>query len=72
MRNRLVRPAFSARVRAGFTMLLGASFTSFGVSAGSLLFFGPAAPAILVESLTILGVVSAFVAICSAEARAAS
>lgn len=53
-------------------MVLGASFTSLGIAAGGLLLLGPTAPAILVESLIIVAVVSAFLAICSAEARISS
>ena len=53
-------------------MVLGASFTSLAVAAGGLLFFGAAVPPFLSDTLVLLGVASAFVAICSAEAHFAS
>jgi len=53
-------------------MILGASFTSLGAAAGGLLFFGSGVPPLVSEALALLAVASAFVAICSAEARFAS
>ena len=53
-------------------MVLGASFTTLGLSAGGLLFFGAGAPALITEAWGLVAVLSAFVAICSAEARFAS
>jgi hypothetical protein len=53
-------------------MVLGASFTSLGLAAGGLLFFGAGAPPLFVDLLALVAVASAFVAICSAEARFAS
>ncbi|NNM73174.1 hypothetical protein [Enterovirga aerilata] len=53
-------------------MVVGASFTSLGLAAGALLFFGPGASPLLAEILGLVAVASAFVAICSAEARFAS
>jgi hypothetical protein len=53
-------------------MVLGASFTSLGLSAGGLLLFGSGAPPLLVDALALVAVASAFLTICSAEARFAS
>ena len=53
-------------------MLLGSSFTSLGLALSGLLFYGAAAPPLITETLCIVAVASAFVAICSAEARFAS
>jgi hypothetical protein len=53
-------------------MILGASFTSLGIAAGGLLFFGAGVPPFVADILALVAVASAFVAICSAEARFAS
>jgi hypothetical protein len=53
-------------------MVLGASFTSLGLAAGFLTLFGQAAPPLLIETAALVAVVSAFLAICSAEAKLAS
>jgi hypothetical protein len=53
-------------------MLLGASFTSLGLSAGGLLLFGSVAPPLLSELLGVVAVASTFMTICCAEARFAS
>jgi hypothetical protein len=53
-------------------MVLGASLTSLAVTASGLLFFGSGAPPLLVDAMALVAVASAFVTICSAEARFAS
>lgn len=53
-------------------MMLGTSLASLGLSAGGLFLFGHAAPPDLIDALTLTGVVSAFVAICTTEALLAS
>ena len=53
-------------------MILGASFLALGLSAGGLLLFGAAASPLLTEILALVAVGSAFVTICSAEARLGS
>ncbi len=53
-------------------MLLGASLTCLAVTASGLLFFGNGAPPLLVDAMALIAVASAFLTICSAEARFAS
>ncbi len=50
-------------------MTLVASLGSLALSAGTVVLFGQEAPARLLDLLSSVAVLSAFVAICSAEAR---
>ncbi|MDB5511676.1 MAG: hypothetical protein JWR08_1159 [Enterovirga sp.] len=50
-------------------MLFGTSLASFGLSAGGIVIFGHDVSPLLFEGLAVLGVLSAFVAICAGEAR---
>lgn len=50
-------------------MLMGASATSLGLSAGGLMVVGPAGGGFLSEALLLSLVLSAFLLICSAEAK---
>lgn len=53
-------------------MVLGASLTSLGLSAGGIILFGSDASAMVVGGLEIVGVLSAFVSICLTEAWSSS
>jgi hypothetical protein len=53
-------------------MIVGVSFASLGLAAAGLVFLGSSAPPFLIDTLGLVAVASAFVAICSAEARFAS
>lgn len=50
-------------------MMFGTSLASFGLSAGGIVIFGQDVSPLLLEGLAVLGVISAFVAVCSGEAR---
>ncbi len=70
--NSTAATAFHGRLWQEARMLLGASLTLFGLSAGSIVFLGHTVPPNLLDMLAATGVISAFVAICSAEATLAS
>jgi hypothetical protein len=53
-------------------MVLGTSIMTLGLSAGSIFLFGHQVAADMIDALAMTGAISAFVAICSAEAALAS
>lgn len=53
-------------------MMLGTSVAALGLSAGGIVLFGHQVTATLFDAMALTAAVSAFVAICSAEASSAS